>query len=321
MQETAAQQPLLHRAMPVFLYIQLTMTSRPLAGLDRGVRPATSVRRNRVVRSVTVESAWTITRVGDEESPLVVHVPHAGTWLPDPERGQLLLDDEELDIELKQMTDWFTDGLAFDGLRGAEVSAAVFANRASRLLIDPERFVDDSEAMLAVGMGAVYQSTSDQRPLRCPDPDRDDRLLDRWFHPYAAALSDLVSTTLARCGRAVLVDLHSYPSKPLPYELDGEAPRPGVCIGTDAFHTSEHLTSAAVESMSGSEWKVGLNTPFVGTYVPLDFFGQVPEVQSVMVEIRRDLYQHEPGGALHQGYGALVEHLSVLFRELALGTR
>jgi N-formylglutamate deformylase len=259
--------------------------------------------------------AWAITRIGAGSSPLIVHVPHAATWIPDGVRRDLLLDDAGLDAELALMTDWFTDRLAFDGLAAADAAAAVFANRASRLLVDPERFVGPEEPMLAVGMGAVYLSTSAGRRLRVEDPGRE-RLVTRWFHPYAAALTALVDQTLSAHGRAVIVDLHSFPSSPLPYELDHSAHRPGICIGTDPFHTPTHLIEAVTEAFAGSGWDIATDTPFAGTYVPLSHLGRTPEVTSVMVEVRRDLYQVEPGGDPHDGYDLVVTHLARLFRSL-----
>ena len=267
-------------------------------------------------RSENGEPAWAITCIGAGSSPLIVHVPHAATWIPDGARRDLLLDDAGLDVELARMTDRFTDRLSFDGLARAEAPAAVFANRASRLLIDPERFIGPDEPMEAVGMGAVYLSTSAGRRLRVEDPGRDERLVTRWFHPYAAALTALVDQTLSARGRAVIVDLHSFPSSPLPYELDHGAHRPGICIGTDPFHAPTHLVEAVTEAFAGSGWDIATDTPFAGTYVPLSHLGRTPEVTSVMVEVRRDLYQVEPGGNPHDGYDLVVAHLARLFRSL-----
>ena len=268
-------------------------------------------------RSENGEPAWSITHTEAGASPLIVHVPHAGTWIPDGPRWDLLLDDVGLDAELDRMTDWFTDRLAFDALARAETPAAVFANRASRLLVDPERFVGPDEPMEAVGMGAVYLSTSDVKRLRVEDPGRDRQLINRWFDPYAAALTELVDRTLSNHGRAVIVDLHSFPSSPLTYEFDHTAYRPAICIGTDPLHTPTHLSDAVAEAFAGNDWDIAANTPFAGTYVPLRHFGRTPEVTSVMVEVRRDLYQEEPGGEPHDGYDLVVTYLARLFRSLA----
>jgi hypothetical protein len=46
-------------------------------------------------------------------------------------------------------------------------------------------------------------------------------------------------------GKVVIVDLHSFPTLPLPYGLDPSALRPGVCIGTDPFHTPDELRRMA----------------------------------------------------------------------------
>lgn len=259
--------------------------------------------------------AWSVSG-GDAPSPLIVHVPHAGTWIPAAERERLLLDDRQLKLEVGRMTDWHTDRLALDALGSP---GAVFVNRVSRLVVDPERFTDDTEAMAAIGMGAVYQVTSQLAPLRQPDPADDLRLIGRWFRPYAAAFAAAVDGALAAHDWAVIVDLHSYPSRPLPYEPDPAAPRPGVCVGTDRYHTPAWLSEEALRQFAGVAGGTGVDTPFAGTYVPLARWRRTPEVVSVMVEIRRDLYQHEPGGPAHGGYRDIVERLSRLFA--ALGAR
>src|ERR1700722_3267846 len=142
-------------------------------------------------------AGWKITEGADGSSPLVVHVPHSSTWLPADERSNLLLDDVALDTELRHMTDWYTDRIAFDALALAGSPGVVFANSASRLLIDPERFTGAEEPMLAMGMGPVYQATSGRQPLRSPDLERDQCLMNRWFHPYAEAFTNLIDETLA----------------------------------------------------------------------------------------------------------------------------
>ena len=62
---------------------------------------------------------------------------------------------------------------------------------------------------------------------------------------------------------------------------------------------------------------VAVDTPFAGTYVPLDVYGTDPHVTSVMVEIRRDLYLDEPSTIDPAGFDDLADRLATLLRALA----
>jgi N-formylglutamate deformylase len=245
---------------------------------------------------------------GDPESPVVLHVPHASRELPPAARAGLLISAAELSDELDHLTDAHTDVLA---LRAAESSARrpwVLRHRWSRLAVDPERFPDEREEMLAVGMGAVYTHGYAGRKLRDEDPVRREAALRTHFAPYAAGVRDLVADRLAVCGRVVIIDVHSYSTRPLPYERHGAGPRPPVCLGTDRYHTPPALVAAAEAAFV----EVALDTPFAGCYVPLDFYRREPAVTALMVEIRRDGYMTEPGGPPTEGLTVLASRLAAL---------
>ncbi|MER7571296.1 N-formylglutamate amidohydrolase [Streptomyces sp. NPDC126514] len=247
---------------------------------------------------------------GAERSPVILHVPHSAREIPDDVRAGIVLDDTALQRELDHITDAHTARIAGAAADACAVRPWVFANRLSRLVVDPERFPDEREEMLAAGMGAVYTRTTHRDVLRKEDGDHEP-LLARYFRPYAQAMSDAVAGRLAATGRAVIVDVHSYPSVPLPYELHGDGPRPAVCLGTDSFHTPPGLLAAAREAFAECG-DVGLDSPFSGTYVPLDFHGTDPRVSALMVEIRRDTYMTEPGGAAGAGLPRLAAALARL---------
>ncbi len=253
-------------------------------------------------------------------SPLLVHVPHASTTIPDDVRAGLLLDDVELAAELATMTDWYTDRLAAQALERAGSAAVVVRNPYSRLVVDPERFPDEREVMRSRGMGAVYSRTSALQPLRRPDVEAEQALLDRFFDPYSQSLANHVTEAIDSFDRCVLVDLHSYPSVALPYEIDQAATRPGVCVGTDAFHTPPELRDAVVDAFTGVRGGVAVDTPFAGAYVPLDRYGIDARVSSAMVEIRRDVYLDEPATFEPTidpvGFADVVDRLAGLFRAL-----
>lgn len=244
---------------------------------------------------------------GAERSPVILHVPHSAREIPDGVRAQIVLDDSALERELDHIVDAHTAELAEEAARRAHLMPWRFVNRLSRLVVDPERFPDEREEMLAVGMGAVYTQTTHREALRPADTDPEP-LIARYFRPYARAMTEAVTQRLAATGRAVIIDVHSYPREPLPYELHGDGFRPPVCLGTDPFHTPPELRAAAREVFGD----VGLDTPFSGTYVPLEYYGREPRVSALMVEIRRDTYMTEPGGPAGPGLHGLAGALAAL---------
>jgi N-formylglutamate deformylase len=224
---------------------------------------------------------------GATASSVILHVPHASRVVPEGARGRILLDDDALTAELDRMTDAHTDVIAAGVVAAAGVRPWTLVNRTSRLVVDPERFPDEREEMRAVGMGAVYTRTSHGGPLRGDDPAHEEELLATYYRPYAAAMGDLVDDRLAATGRAFVVDVHSYPVVPLPYERHAHGPRPIVCLGTDPFHTPRPLVEAARRAFAACG-TVALDTPFAGCYVPLRHFRREPAVTALMVEVRRD---------------------------------
>lgn len=255
---------------------------------------------------------------GAAESPVLLHVPHSSRRIPTDVRAGILLDDAALERELDHLTDACTDDIAAGAAARARIAPWRFVNGLSRLVVDPERFPDEREEMASAGMGAVYTRTAHRAPLR-PDDADPGPLLDAYFHPYAAAMTAAVDQRLAATGRAVVIDVHSYPTRPLPYELHGDGARPPICLGADRRHTSADLLARAEKALSGFGG-TAVNTPFAGTYVPLKHYGTDRRVQALMVEIRRDLYQAEPGGAPGPGLTALAEALAGLVESLDMSS-
>ncbi|MFI9168984.1 N-formylglutamate amidohydrolase [Streptomyces lincolnensis] len=244
---------------------------------------------------------------GADDSPVILHVPHSSREVPPEVRAGIVLDDGALERELDHIVDAHTAEIAGGAAASAGIAPWRFVNRLSRLVVDPERFPDEREEMLAVGMGAVYTRTTHREALR-PAGFAAGPLIERYFRPYAQAMTEAVAGRLAATGRAVIIDVHSYPTRALPYELHGDGPRPPVCLGTDAFHTPPRLLAAAREAFGD----VGVDSPFSGTYVPLEFYGRDPRVSALMVEIRRDTYMAEPGGPAGPGLGRLTRALAAL---------
>ncbi|CAG7632828.1 N-formylglutamate amidohydrolase [Rhodococcus opacus] len=247
---------------------------------------------------------------GHSSSPVILHVPHASRTIPPHVRAKLLLDDAALDAELDEATDTDTDLIATLGADHARTHPWIVKNALSRLVVDPERFPDASEPATAFGRGAVYTRACDGRRLRGELFADTDALLDEYFRPYALAVAELVTDRIVACGRAVIIDVHSYPERPSGFE-NPTAVRPALCIGTDPLHTPDWLTSAT-RRVFRPLGEIAENTPYAGCYVPLDRYGHDERVSAVMIELRRDTYLPDDGRPGKLSVTQLGTHLAEL---------
>jgi N-formylglutamate deformylase len=233
---------------------------------------------------------------GESKLPLwvVLHVPHDSTCIPSSVREQFLQNDAELNAELLCMTDHWTFDLFGHGVPAHQIIRAAV----SRLVVDVERFDDDSQEVMAVrGMGAIYERSAHGLALRrLLRPEERESLLNTWYWPHHKRLELAVEKALAAHGHALVVDAHSFPSCPLPYELDQRPDRPDICIGTDSFHTPQGLEEAFVTAFRRAGFSVSVNFPFSGALVPKRHYGQDKRVASVMIEVNRGLYMDEISG-------------------------
>ena len=222
------------------------------------------------------------------------HLPHDATVIPDEVRDQFVLSDQELADEVRRMTDHLTGRLFGLDLGDERVIRAPV----SRLVVDVERFPEDlDEPMAARGMGVIYHRTADGQPLRRPLSKHERRdLLERWYWPHHRRLDDAVEMALVRTGQCLLIDCHSFPSEPLPYETDQSPDRPDICLGTDEFHTPPELLEAAIGAFRREGFDVAVDRPFSGALVPLSRYRRDRRVGALMVEVNRGLYLDERTG-------------------------
>jgi formiminoglutamase len=171
------------------------------------------------------------------EGPLVLGMPHGGTWLPPGIAARL-----NANGALLADTDWHIDRL-YEGLApGATVVRATF----HRYVVDANR--DPSGASLYPGQnttGLVPLTDFDGRPVWAEPPGEDEiaaRVVA--FHgPYHAALSAEMERVRARHGVAVLWDCHSIRSR-IPFLFQGRLP--DLNIGTDGGRTCAPVLQAFV---------------------------------------------------------------------------
>jgi len=241
---------------------------------------------------------------------LILHIPHASTHIPSLEG--YTLSPEEVKREVLLLTDWYTDEL-FELDQATTVKAGF-----SRLFCDAERFVDDSQEVMAKeGMGVLYNRTDDSRQMREVPLGLRERILNEYYWPHHKRLKNAVSWALDNTGSALVVDGHSFPDKPLYRDLDQSPDRPDINIGTDDFHTSKKLLHISEAFFTGKGLEVTINRPYSGTIVPLQFLGKNRDVLSIMIEINRKLYLEGETNRKSKGFSDLKVIIEEYLRLLA----
>ncbi|MDO8468148.1 MAG: N-formylglutamate amidohydrolase [Candidatus Peribacter sp.] len=253
-----------------------------------------------------------IRAMNEEDVRTVLHIPHASMVIPDHIRSAFLTTDDELHRELQRMTDRYTDELfALPGEFATTVRFPV-----SRLVVDPERFMEDSEEPMAkIGMGVIYTRTSEGLTLRLkPTQKEREGLLGWYYKQHHDCLTWAVARILEKQGFCLIIDAHSFSSKPLPHEPDQSPDRPEICIGTDPFHTPHMLSMVAAEAFQKCGFSVAIDRPFQGALVPMKYYRKEKRVFSVMIEVRRDLYMDEESGRKNDRFPVIRSHIeSALF--------
>lgn len=89
--------------------------------------------------------------------PIVAHIPHAGSAVPDAVRDQFLPWPGTLSEEIAMVTDWYTDELfSLPGI-------ATTKTPVSRVVVDLERYIDDGlEDKATFGQGGRGNARKDQ---------------------------------------------------------------------------------------------------------------------------------------------------------------
>lgn len=218
---------------------------------------------------------------------LILHIPHSSVNIP--MMDGYCLDRAALNDEMLKLTDWYTDDL-FHSENAIMIRAGF-----SRIFCDPERFTDDSQEVMAqYGMGVLYERRDDGTLMRTVTPELRNHILDEYYWKHHNNLAQAVNDQLEQFNKALIVDCHSYPSTPLVRDLSQVADRPDFNIGTDGFHTSSILIDLSIDFFAQAGYSLGVDWPYRGTLVPMEHYQKNSNVQSIMLEINRNLYLEEP---------------------------
>ena len=167
----------------------------------------------------------------------------------------------------------------------AVMVAPAILTRFSRLVIDPNRGTDDPTLLMRLYDGTIIPAN------RHAGPEALAQRMDRLYHPYHAALADLV----ARRADPVICAIHSFTPR-----LRGRTPRPWH-IGVLYSHLDDRLARPLLARLAAqTDLCTGDNQPYAG-HLPgdaIDRHALIPGRLNVLIEVRQDLIADAQGQAL-----------------------
>ncbi|MEM9853177.1 MAG: N-formylglutamate amidohydrolase [Pseudomonadota bacterium] len=221
------------------------------------------------------EAAFHITGA-ERDGAWIITCDHATARVP-PEIGTLGL--PQADMERHIAYDIGARGVA--RALGERLNAPVISSNFSRLVIDPNRGLDDPTLIMQLYDGSIIPGN---RALGVKA--RQDRI-DRYYRPYDGALA----AAYAARKTAAIVSVHSFTP-----QLAGKPKRPweiGILFGHDA-RLSQALISVLKEEAGLT---IGINEPYAG-HLPgdaIDRHALASGRHNTLIELRQDLIADDAG--------------------------
>lgn len=242
-----------------------------------------------------------------------------------------LLERSVLDLTtLRSSEDAYVDDLVADGPRfgaplllGGVPRAYVDFNRASCEL-DPALIADIPVQALnpriASGLGVIPRVVTGARAIyrgKLPLALAQARIAHFW-HPYHAALKQLLADQRSRFGQAILFDMHSMPHEAvIGFGRRGQ-PAPQVVLGNRFGASCSAALMDQVEAVfTSAGLRVSRNTPFAGAFVAQHYGRPAQKQHVVQIEIDRALYLDEARVRPAPGYGVFRQRMAEITAGLA----
>ncbi len=244
---------------------------------------------------------YRLERPDEQTLPVVVDVPHAGEWIPDDVRSDMVIGTKMLRRDLDLYVDQFWSS-------APDMGATLMVSNVSRYVVDLNRAEDDVSPETVKGgkrvdedgyyqdRGVVWRTTTAKTPVMAkPMSKRDFRKrLDRFYHPYHKTLAAEIKRVRSEFGYCVLIDGHSMPSTGRKGHSDPGRKRAEIVPGdVDGVSCDRTLRWLVEEHFRDAGFSVRSNEPYKGGWITRNYGQPKKGVHAIQLEVRRDLYMNE----------------------------
>ncbi|WP_342643489.1 N-formylglutamate amidohydrolase [Rhodoligotrophos ferricapiens] len=258
----------------------------------------------------------------------VFNSPHSGRQYPSQFLSQSRLDAHALRRSEDCYVDDIFAGVVAMGapLVKAHVPRAYLDLNREPYELDPGMFADrlpnyvnTSSVRVAGGLGTIPRLVCDsaeiyRRPLLFKEAEA--RIQSLYF-PYHRALAELMDTTVAAFGEAVLIDCHSMPSTAAPASASDPVPRPDFVLGDRYGSTCAPAVTDFIETaLTHRGYSAVRNRPYAGGHITQIHGRPAQGRHALQIEINRALYMDEETLTVHGGFYRLIEDFEEIIANL-----
>ena len=221
-------------------------------------------------------------------SPLLISIPHAGTFIPDDLRATMT----EMALETPD-TDWHIPRLYdFAGAMGATMIAANY----SRYVIDLNRPPDNAalypgQAKVSLCPDETFEGQKIYKSGGGLDEAEVARRLKTYWQPYHDELAAQIARIKNEHGYVMLYDAHSIKGV-LPRLFEGRLP--DLNLGTAGGKScAPDMGDIAFKTAKNGPYSAVLNGRFIGGYITRHYGDPAHDVHALQMELVRENYMDE----------------------------
>jgi len=243
--------------------------SRAINGFDIVLQRPRSIARNKIIEVV------------ERDSPLIVSIPHSGTWIP-----QEALSHIEHSRLLQLDTDLFTH-LVYAGV--AELGSSVRTN-VNPYVVNVNRGWTKPELPIIPTHLMSGQATL----LRPYTQAQRTRLLSTYYNSYHAQLIRLQQRALRRFGFCLHLDGHGMNRSGVSHTKDPGEQRNDMAVGDDNGKSADEAIVSAIELyLVKAGYHAVRNKPYSGGHTTRVYGNPAKRLHVVQIELVKQLYMDQ----------------------------
>jgi len=233
---------------------------------------------------------FSIIKPSTAKVPILISVPHAGTFIPDNIKEQM---NPDL-VDSLDDTDWFVDKLyRFASDMGITMIVANYSRWVIDLNRDPKSdpLYDDGRIITGLVSKHSFLGEAIYRNNIILAPSDTELRLANYYWPYYNEIATILSDLKSKFGKALLFDAHSIRKNVATIQ---DKSFPDLILGdNDEKSADNNLIDKTLTILQNSDYEVSHNTPFKGGHLMRYFGNPAKNIHALQLEMAKINYMND----------------------------